>query len=299
MSSSLRCSQAALAFAVAFAGGRAARAETPLYQGMYASLTAENEAGDLEVGLAIAAGERWRARPYLRVPLSSSTTNIVRVDGHAESATFGVGVDYGVDWTAATGPARMLTVSGQLEMGTREYGYQPLGQDASEDVRRQSMSSRLLVRYARLGPSAQVAPSLTAAYTRSYVEGAEIGVVVPGMDGLPDVVEPRVVAAPSTRPALSLRVGTALYLPTVASSVYLGAYLFASLAGDRAGYQPWGEGDTVRGELWIYTTPRSAVNSRAGLAGYLESRGLGDGDDRTSSFGLLLQLKLNTSLFEY
>jgi hypothetical protein len=277
-----------------------ARADDPAYlaDGAYFALTAENTDSDLELGMSFAPSTALRIKPYARVPFSDSDAHRVRVDGHAQAAKVGIGVDFGTDWTEARGPGRFLVVGGQLELGTSVYDFEPLGAMAVSE-RHQSFSGGLHARYGLLWTKLQLAPQLTVAYDRSFSAADPVGVVIPGSGGAPETVQTMVVDPPSTVPVLTLRFGTPWYVGQIHAPIAFGTYLVASLAGTTDTYQPWSDADLVRGEVWTYLFVHTPVNARAGLAVFAEAAHASSDASTQKSYGLLVQLKANTTLFEY
>src|SRR5437016_229140 len=102
MSSRSACSRALLASALFIAAKHSARADDDntayLAKGAYFALTADNMASDLELGMAFTPDAQLRLRPYARVPFSDGDTKLVRVDGHAQAAKIGLGLDVLEDW---------------------------------------------------------------------------------------------------------------------------------------------------------------------------------------------------------
>ena len=270
-----------------------------LAKGAYFALTADNMASDLELGMAFTPDAQLRLRPYARVPFSDGDNQVVRVDGHAQAAKIGVGVDLLEDWTGPTGPATFLVVGGQAELGTSVYDYSPAG-TASASQRHQSISARAQVRFGVLWPGTlQIAPQLSVGYDRNYVAASAVGLVVPGSSGGPETVQMTVVDPPSVTPVLTVRAGTPWYHGALHAPVGFGTYVVASFAGTQSHAQPWGDGDTIRGELWTYLFVTSPTNARAGLALFAESTRATAEASATTSYGLFVQLKANTTLFEY
>lgn len=302
MSSTSRCELLA-GIAMSIAGSSvglhdAAAEPVTITDGAYFTLTAENTASDLEVGVGIPVSGTLSLRPYGRVPFADTDAQLVRVDGHAVTAKFGLGVDYGLDQTGSDGPARFWVASAQAELGTDVYSFTPDGMPAREK-RHQSFSARLLVRRGWLYTHFQWAPQLSIAYDRSYAGADAIGEVAPGMNGAPDTVRMVVVDPPGATPAVSARIGSPLYLPQVSASLAFGAYLIARATGDDRAYAPWAEGSLYRGELWGYGFVRKPAQTRIGIGLFTEWSRSAAGVDGHTVYGALAQLKFNTTLFEY
>ena len=301
MSSSSACRAlfVAASLVVAASPARAGDDAEYLAKGAYFSLTAENTASDLELGMAFEPDPHLRLRPYARVPFSDGASQLVRVDGHAQAAKVGLGLDYVQDWTADSGPATFLVLGAQAELGTSVYDYSPTGASPVSE-RHQSFSSQVQGRFGVLWPRAlQIAPQLSVAYDRNYVAADAVGLVVPGSTGTPDTVEMAVIDPPSVRPTLTLRAGTPWYHGKLHAPVGFGTYVVASFGGTADRYTPWGNGDTVRGELWTYLFVAKPTNARAGLALFAESTRATSDASSVTGYGLFVQLKANTTLFEY
>lgn len=289
-------------FALLLPAHPASAEPTTLAKGGYVVLTAENLASDLEIGTTVDASADATVRIYGRVPFTGDDEQ-VRIDGHAGTGKLGLGLDLASERTGGLDTpggfwSRHWVLSARAELGTERYRFTPLTGDAMTE-RHQSFSARAMIRRGSYGRTMQWSTQLSASYDRSYAAARATGVVVPGTGGAPDTVRSTVLAPPSVSPALTLRIGGGLYRPALADRLAFGLYLIAATGGDDAAYQPWSQARTVRGELWGYGFLDEAANTRGGLALFLESsRADADGDSETT-YGVLVQLRLNTAPLEY
>jgi hypothetical protein len=264
----------------------------------YLELTAENQAADLELGLAFDLPSKLTIRPYVRVPFSDGDERLIRVDKHSSAIKGGLGLEKEVSLEEEAGKARSrsLRFVVEAELGTKVFEYEPFGATMTSEERHQVFAASLEARYVHLDRAVQFAPQLAVTYARSYEAASAIGIVVPGMNGDPDTVKTAVVDPPTVTPTLVVRVGTPFY-PTWQVPLAFGVYGVGEFTGSK--YDPSGEGQLVRAELWTYLFPKSPANSRAGVALFAESERAVSGGARETEYGLFVQLKLNTTLLEY
>ncbi len=245
-------------------------------------------------------------------PSGARRASVDALGGFVSSWRVGLLGEYLRDVTAMTGPAVVYLVGADVDWGVQTFHYFPGA--GTVEAKRTRHSIKGLVRfvaYVHQPRRYRIAPQLVVRYDRNWSGANPVGIVVPAADaGDPDTTTDAVLDGPQTRPVMTFTLPMPFTIQRgkkVLPQLGFGPTMRYAVAGAPGGYNPFGSGHTLRGELWLYWFPTGQegldvqkTNVRIGAAPYVDAfiAGRAAGQPSTA-FGALIEVRVGVRGYEY
>jgi hypothetical protein len=245
-------------------------------------------------------------------PTGTSRASVDALGGFVSSWRVGLIGEYLRDATGMDGPAKVYMVGLDVDWGVQTFRYFPEADARQVKTTRHSIKGMFrFLAYIHQPRRYRIAPQFIARYDRNWAGANPVGIVVPAADdGAPDTTVDSVVAGPQTRPVMTFTLPVPFTIQRgkkVLPQLGFGPTVRYAVAGTPGGYNPFGGGHTVRGELWLYWFPTGQegldvqkTNVRIGVAPYMDAFVAGRAAGQpTTNFGALVEVRVGVRGYEY
>jgi hypothetical protein len=245
-------------------------------------------------------------------PTGANRASADALGGFVSSWRLGLVGEYLRDVTKMTGPAVVYQLGGDIDWGVQTFHWVPDGGTVASRRTRHSMKGLFrFLAYVHQPRRYRIAPQIIVRYDRNWSGANPVGIVVPAADGGdPDTTTDAVIDGPNTRPVLTATLPVLFTIQRgkkVLPQLGFGPAIRYAVAGDPGGYNPFGSGHTLRGEMWLYWYPTGQegldgqkTNVRIGASPFVDAllAGRAPGQPRTN-FGALIEVRVGVRGYEY
>lgn len=245
-------------------------------------------------------------------PTGANRASVDALGGFVSSWRIGIVGEYLRDVTKMTGPAVVYQLGGDVDWGVQTFHWAPDAGAAQSKRTRHSIKGLVrFLAYVHQPRRYRIAPQIIIRYDRNWSGANPVGIVVPAADmDVPATTNDAVIDGPNTRPVLTATLPVPFTIQRgkkVLPQLGFGPTIRYAVAGTPGGYNPFGAGHTLRGEMWLYWFPTGQegldvqkTNVRIGAAPYMDAfvAGRAPGQPRTS-FGALIEVRVGVRGYEY
>jgi hypothetical protein len=282
--------------------------DAPIRIAPYINATTSIRDGQIEAGPEfnkedVSKGQTFTLRPFIRVPLTNPSANVLQIDRFSSTWRGVVALQYTKDNTKETGNISRHSMNAQLEYGATRYAYYPTG-NTSDEQKSGETSYALEIKYIGFfskgfSEANQFSPQFRLRYSYDWKASDAVGVVNPpnsnGLVTTTDLIIDAPYVRPTFSPAFSLQIypgsGSFSYSPT----------LYYDFTGATNTKNPFNNRNRVRLETWIFFYPliRDNPNVKIGLSPFLNIRTAGTDSFNKVEYGGLVTIKFGTTFLHF
>lgn len=328
------CSRSLCSMVALVSAGTVARAEGVVFSsGPRLAITLTNGQKAFEIGIDEAIGHPLKdedstapaagaesvrsGRVFASVSVPFGDGGVVRIDRNTSDWRINLGGDLAYSRRREASGAANLDHSRSryglsLSTGHSDYAYYPSAGLVSQSESHWSISGTAHATWIHARQAELWAPQLSVTYDRSYGESSAVGILSPATATLPvHVAVTAPIAPPHATPTLAARASCPYALFPNTQFLVGPSVSHAFTGADRAVSPFGGDSGRLEGELWIYYVPAfdkgadspnaalGASNARLGVAPFATMRTYGDDGQSRFTYGALVELRINSEIFDY
>lgn len=261
------------------------------------------EAGPVFIRENVAKGNTFIVKPYIRIPLTSKSENVLQIDRFSTSWRGVLSIQYTKDYTEESGNIARHSLDAQVEYGSSEYKYYPTG-DERIPFKNSENSYGFELKYVGFftkGASGakQYSPQFRLRYSYDWSAADEVGVVNPPNSNGVVATADLIIDAPSVRPAFSPAFSLQIY-PGKGSFSY-SPTIYYDFVGNNGTNSPFGNLNRLRLESWVFFYPlmKDNPNVKFGVSPFFSIRTAGNDHYKKVEYGGIISVKFGTSFLQF
>lgn len=242
-------------------------------------------------------------RPTLRMPLTNKSDNVLQIDRFSSTWRGIVAIQYSKDNTGEDGNISIHSFGGQIEYGSNDYEYYPLGTRDNEVTQTESSYAFELkyIGFFTKGKSEamQLSPQFRVRYSYDWKESNEVGVVNPPNNDGVVVTTDMTIDAPTVKPTFSTAFSLQIY-PGKNPFSY-SPTIYYDFIGKKGTNNPFDNLNKIRIESWVFFYPliNNNPNVKIGLTPFLSIRTAGTEALNKVEYGGMISVKFGTSFLQF
>lgn len=246
-------------------------------------------------------GNVFTIRPYLRLPLTNKTDNVLQIDRFTSTWRGILALQYNFVKVDTTDEIAHHALTGQFEFGHSEFKYYPTA-DKDNEMQQEKSSYAFEVKYVNLlskgEPGAkQFSHQARVRYSYDWKASPETGVVNPINGNGVTTTTNYVISAPSAKPTLSLAYSLQYYPGT--KSFSYSPTVYYDFTGKKNESNPFNSLNRLRLECWIFYYPLISDNVKIGISPFASIRTKGTDDFRKTEYGGMVTVKFTSSFLQF
>lgn len=246
-------------------------------------------------------GNVFMLRPYLRLPLTNKTDNVLQIDRFTSTWRSILAVQYNFVNAESTGKISNHSFTGQFEFGQTAFKYYPTASKANE-IETGKSSYGFEVKYINFLTSGksgakQLSHQARIRYSYDWKSAPETGVVNPVNGNGVITTTNYVISPPSAKPTMSLAYSLQYY-PGKKSFSY-SPTIYYDLTGEKNGSDPFSNLNRMRLECWIFYYPLISDNVKIGISPFSSIRTKGADDFRKIEYGGMVTVKFTSTFLQF
>lgn len=262
---------------------------------------------DLGDGIRIPeAGNKSSLKPYIRLPLTNKTDNVLQIDRY--TSTWRGIVAYEYEWvrTKSTGPIRHRFLTAQVESGYTDFKYYPTA-DIEDESSNGDVSYGMEVKFinffrasdekALLKTTSQKSNQFRIRYSYDYKASDPVGVVNPPNSNGITTTKDFVLDPPSAKPTFSAAYSFQYYPGKNSFSYAPTAYY--DFTGKANNKDPFNDLHRIRLECWVFYYPLIDEGVKIGATPFVSIRTKGDDNFNEVEYGATLTIKFSTTFLQF